>query len=188
MDQYVSWIATAATIFAACLTASNAGSRITGYGFIVFTIGSIAWFTLGLLTGQQSLIFTNAVMTFLNLFGVWRWLGRQAKVEDGAKAAAQKSVELPGDTLFPASTLSSATLSGRDGSPLGACVDAMMTCRGGQVRYLVVSEGGVAGLGERLRRVEWGDAKVEPGEVRTDFDSASLAGLPELPKDNWPGR
>ena len=43
MDQTVSWIATAATIIAACFTASNLGSRVTGIGFIIFTIGSIAW-------------------------------------------------------------------------------------------------------------------------------------------------
>ncbi len=188
MDQYASWIATATTILAACLTASNLGSRITGYGFIVFTIGSIAWFSVGVLTGQQSLVFTNAVMTLLNLFGVWRWLGRQAKVEDGAKAAAKKSVDLPGDTLFPASTLSTAKLTGRDGVALGGCVDAMLTCRGGQVHYLVVSEGGVAGVGERLRRMEWSDAKVEHGVVNTDFDAERFAALPELAKDNWPGR
>ena len=34
MDQTVSWVATAATIVAACMTASNLGSRITGYGFM----------------------------------------------------------------------------------------------------------------------------------------------------------
>ena len=188
MDTYVSWIATAATIFAACLTASNLGSRITGYGFLVFTVASIAWFALGVLTGQTSLIFTNAVMTLLNLFGVWRWLGRQAKVEDGAKAAAVKSVEQPGDTLFPASTLSSAKLTGRDGALLGACVDAMLTRRGGKVQYLVASEGGVAGVGERLRRIEWTEAKVMHGDVRTVFDAKAFSALPELEKDNWPGR
>lgn len=188
MDTYVSWIATAATIFAACLTASNLGSRITGYGFIVFTIGSIAWFTLGMLTNQQSLIFTNAVMTLLNAIGVWRWLGRQAKVEDGAKAAAIKSFEQPGDTLFPASSLSSAKLTGRDGAFLGACVDAMLTCRGGQVHYLVASEGGVASVGERLRRIEWTAAEVLNGDVRTDYDAEAFAALPELTKNNWPGR
>ena len=56
MDQIASWVATIATIIAACMTASNLGSRITGYGFIVFTIGSIAWLALGLLTGQPALV------------------------------------------------------------------------------------------------------------------------------------
>jgi hypothetical protein len=188
MDQYASWIATIATILAACMTASNLGARITGWGFAVFTVGSIAWFVLGILTDQQSLILTNAVMTLLNLFGVWRWLGRQAKVEEGAHAAASKSVDLPGETLFPASTLTSAKVTGQGGEPLGACVEAMLTCGGGAVRYLVVSEGGLAGVGERLRRLEWDQARVEDGEVRTRLDPGALDRLPELAKDDWPGR
>ena len=63
MDNIASWIATAATITAACMTASNLGARITGYGFAVFTIGSIAWFTVGILTGQPALVWTNVAMT-----------------------------------------------------------------------------------------------------------------------------
>lgn len=188
MDQIVSWVATAATIFAACLTASNLGSRITGYGFIVFTVGSIAWFTLGMLTNQQALIWTNAVMTLLNLFGVWRWLGRQAKVEDGAAAAAEKSAALPGETLFPASSLSSARVLGRDGTPLGTTVDAMIACGSGRLTYLVVAQGGVAGVGETFRRVDWRHAGINQSEVKTALDQESFAKLPELAKDNWPGR
>ncbi len=188
MDQLVSWIATGATIFAACLTASNLGSRITGYGFIVFTIGSIAWFATGLLTGQPALVWTNVVMTFLNLFGVWRWLGRQAKVEEGAQKAAEHSQQLPTETLFPASTLSSAKLIAADGSELGTCVDAMLGCGSGRVTYLVVAEGGVAGVGETLRRVEWRDARVHDGAVRTRIDGNGFSSLPELARDAWPGR
>src|SRR5688500_5508737 len=107
MDQLAPWVATIATILAACMTASNLGSRITGYGFIVFTFGSIAWFVTGLTSGQPALIWTNVVMTLLNLFGVWRWLGRQARVEEGAQTAARKSEALPTETLFPASRLAS---------------------------------------------------------------------------------
>ena len=115
MDQFAPWIATAATIIAACFTASNLGSRITGIGFIIFTIGSIAWFATGLLTGQPALVWTNAVMTLLNLFGVYRWLGRQAKLEEGASKAAKASHAAPGEDLFPASSLTASRLVGRDG-------------------------------------------------------------------------
>lgn len=188
MDQIVSWIATVATIFAACLTASNLGSRITGYGFVVFTIGSIAWFTLGVLTEQQALIWTNAVMTLLNLFGVWRWLGRQAKVEDGATKAAEQSASLPSETLFPSSTLSSARVVGHDGQPLGTAVDAMIGCGSGQLSYLVVAQGGVAGVGESFRRLDWHHAGVHDGDVSTKLDEAAFDRLPELQKDKWPGR
>ena len=91
MEQTLSWIATAATIAAASITASNLGSRITGYGFIVFTVGSISWFAFGLLSGQPALVWTNAVLILLNIFGVWRWLGRQARIEDGARAGPKAS-------------------------------------------------------------------------------------------------
>ncbi len=188
MDQIVSWVATGATIFAACLTASNLGSRITGYGFIVFTIGSIAWFTLGWLTDQQALIWTNAVMTLLNLFGVYRWLGRQAKVEDGAARAAEQSAALPTDTLFPASSLGSASVLARDGGALATTVAAMIGCRSGRLSYLVVAQGGVAGVGETFRRLDWRHARIDEGSIKTDFDEGRFSALPELQKDNWPGR
>ena len=188
MDQTVSWIATAATIFADCLTASNLGSRITGYGFIVFTVGSIAWFATGVLTDQPALIWTNVVMTFLNLFGVWRWLGRQAKVEEGAQRAAEKSQRLEGESLFPASSLTSAKLVSADGEGLGRCVDAMLGCGSGRLQYLVVAQGGVAGVGETFRRLEWHQARVHDGSVQADVDQAGLDQLPELTRDDWPGR
>ena len=188
MDQTVSWIATAATIIAACFTASNLGSRVTGIGFIIFTIGSIAWFTLGWLTDQPALIWTNVVMTGLNLFGVWRWLGRQAKLEQGADKAAQKSREGEGETLFPASSLGATKLLGAGNAQLGACVDAMVGCRSGQLSYLVVAQGGVAGVGETFRRVEWRGARVHEGAVITNLDPEAFARLPSLTKNNWPGQ
>ena len=188
MDQLVSWIATAATIIAACMTASNLGSRITGYGFAVFTVGSLAWLATGALTGQPALVWTNIVMTFLNLFGVWRWLGRQAKVEDGAAKAAEKSQELPTETLFPASTLTSAKLVGREERELGRCVDAMVGCGSGRLSYLVIARGGLAGVGETFRRLDWRHARVHDGAVQVDMVDRDLVRLPELAKDNWPGR
>lgn len=188
MDQLASWVATGTTILAACLTASNLGSRITGYGFIIFTIGSIAWFTTGLLTGQPALMWTNVVMTLLNLFGVYRWLGRQAKVEDGAAAAAEKSADMPGETLFPASSLASAKLKSSGGEQLGSCVDAMIGCGSGRLNYVVVAQGGVAGVGETFRRVDWHQAKIHDGNVAVPLDEAAFSRLPELTKNDWPGR
>lgn len=187
MDQTASWIATAATIIAACFTASNLGSRVTGIGFIIFTIGSIAWFVTGYLTDQPALIWTNVVMTLLNLFGVYRWLGRQAKLEEGATKAAEASAASPGEDLFPASSLTASRLIGRNGETLGSTVDAMLSCDGGKLRYLVVSQGGVAGVGETFRRVDWHFAGVQRGAVKTDLSPRDFEALPELKKDDWPG-
>ncbi|WP_114226383.1 MULTISPECIES: PRC-barrel domain-containing protein [Sphingomonas] len=188
MDQLASWVATGTTILAACLTASNLGSRITGYGFVIFTIGSIGWFLTGLLTGQPALMWTNVVMTLLNLFGVYRWLGRQAKVEDGAARATEKSATLPGEDLFAASALASAKLLGRAGEELGACVDAMIGCGSGRLHYLVVAEGGVAGVGETFRRVDWRQARMHEGAMTVPLDRGGLEALPTLTKNDWPGR
>ena len=52
---------------------------------------------LGVSTGQESdLLWQNIILTALNLFGTWRWLGRQARIEDGGVAAQAQSAELPG--------------------------------------------------------------------------------------------
>ena len=188
METTVSWVATVATIAAACLTAYNLGARITGFVFIVFTAGSIAWLTLGALTGQPALLWTNIVLTGLNLFGVWRWLGRQARVEQGAERAAAESEILPSETLIAATLLARAPVVGRDGSALGTMVDAMVGCRTGRLAYLVVAEGGVAGVGEVLRRVDWSAAEIASDAVTTRLDGAEFSRLPALARDNWPGR
>jgi len=41
MADTISWMATIATIIAATMTASNLGSKITGYGFAVFLLGFV---------------------------------------------------------------------------------------------------------------------------------------------------
>ena len=187
MDSSVSWIATAATIVAACMTASNLGSRITGYGFGVFTIGSIAWLSVGLMTDQPALLWTNIVLTGLNLFGVWRWLGRQARVEEGARSAAHASELAAGESLFPASLLSSAKVRGHEGE-IGVCVDAMAGCDSGRIAYVMVSEGGVAGVGETLRRLPWSRVRAEGDELIARLGAAEFQKLQAVPKDEWPAR
>ncbi len=187
MENIASWVATVATIFAACMTASNLGARITGYGFAVFTIGSIAWLTLGLLTDQQALVWTNIAMTLLNLFGVWRWLGRQAKVEQGAKAASEASETTPGEALFPVSLLNSARVS-NNGREVGACVDAMASCVSGRISYVVVSQGGLAGVGEEFRRVPWAIARIEQDRLLIDADDQQFERLEQVAREDWPGR
>ena len=187
MADYVSWVATAATILAALMTASNLGARITGYGFAVFLVGSLCWLATGLLTNQPALVWTNAVLTGLNIFGIWRWLGRQASVEEGGRAAAEASEETPGEALFPISLLLRAPVECR-GRQVGHAVDAMAGCRSGKLAYVVVSEGGIAGVGETLRRLSWADACVEGDRVESRITANQFDRLDQLPKDEWPAR
>ena len=187
MAETISWVATIATIIAASMTAANLGSRVTGYGFCVFLVGSLCWLATGVLTGQPALTWTNVVLSFLNLFGIWRWLGRQSKVEEGARTASAASEQRPGETLFPVSLLSRApAVSG--GEELGHCVDAMAGCSSGRLNYVVVSQGGVAGVGETLRRVPWAEAKVEGETLQLRIDRNAFGRLQELPRDEWPAR
>ena len=188
MESIATWVAPIATTIAALMTASNLGSRTTGYGFIVFTVGSLAWLALGIATDQPNLLWQNIILTALNLFGIWRWLGRQAKFEDGGVAAQENSSDLPGETLFPASLLSSAKLVGAGGTELGSSVEAMLGATSGRPSYLVIAEGGVAGVGETLRRVEWRDARVEDDCIVTTLDGQTFARADRLEKDRWPGR
>jgi hypothetical protein len=187
MADSISWVATVATIIAASMTAANLGSRITGYGFAVFLLGSIAWLTTGLLSDQPALVWTNVVLTILNIFGIWRWLGRQSRVEEGARKAAEASEETPGETLFPISLLTRAPVD-CGGREVGHCIDAMAGCGSGRLNYLVVSQGGVAGVGETLRRLPWRGARVEGERVAVSISSDEFSRLEELERDKWPGR
>ena len=184
MADIIQWVATGATILAALVTASNLGARITGYGFGIFLIGSLAWIATALLTDQAALLWTNGVLTVLNIFGMWRWLGRQAKVEEGGATAAKASHSAPGEDLFPVSLLTHGELR-HAGSGAGHCVDAMAGSSSGAIRYVVFTDGGVAGVGETLRQADW-------DQLEASGDGFVLAcnpeSLPTVERDRWPGR
>jgi hypothetical protein len=187
MADTISWVATIATILGASMTASNLGSRTTGLGFVAFTVGALCWVRVGALNHEPALLWTNVVLTALDLFGAWRWLGRQARVEEGARSAAEASARSPGEALFPVSMLGRAPVCcGR--SEVGHCIEAMAGCRSGEIDYLVVSEGGVAGLGERLRRLPWKDAQVDGDHVAAHIPRERFCLLEEIERDEWPER
>jgi hypothetical protein len=187
MADTISWVATAATVIAALMTASNLGSRVTGFGFAIFTLGALCWIAVGVSTQQPALLWTNLVLTVVDLFGVWRWLGRQARVEEGARAASEASERTPGEALFPVSLLARAPV--RCGvEEVGHCIDAMAGCHSGRLDYVVVSEGGIAGVGETLRRVPWGNVHVDGDRLVAGFGAGKFRSLEELPRDEWPGR
>ena len=89
MEQIASWVAPITTTLAAIMVAANLGARITGVGFIVFSVGAVAWMVIGLATGQANLVWQNAILLAINLLGVWRWLGLRARYDKGAAAATR---------------------------------------------------------------------------------------------------
>jgi sporulation protein YlmC with PRC-barrel domain len=180
------WIAPAITMIAACVTAANLGARVTGWGFAIFVAGSIAWSVVGLSTGQTGLLLTNAFLTIVNLVGVWRWLGRESRREDGARAAAERSERLPVPSLVAAGQLRGAKVLDRDAREVGTVVDAMLRRKEGDVAYLVLAEGGALGVGERLRAIEPSRMTMEAEAVRLDLPADRIAELPELDAAAWP--
>ena len=188
MADFISWFATAATIIAALVTASNLGARITGYGFVIFLFGSLAWLATGLLSGQAALTWTNAVLTLLNLWGIWRWLGREAKLEEGGESALEDSVDQPGEAIFPSSLLRGLTVKDRSGESVAAGVDAMIGSASGRIHYLVASAGGMAGVGEQLHRVDWRFADFRDDAIILAMTKEQFGRLPRIAKDHWPAR
>jgi hypothetical protein len=188
MEQIAGWIAPVATMGAAMMTAANLGARITGWGFVVFTVGSIAWSTVAVATGQQNLLWTNAFLTLVNGVGVWRWLGRQARYEAGGATATKRSAAARVPDLFAVGSLSGAKVTGRDGQVLGTIVEGMMRCSGAALAYVVVSEGGVGGVGERLHAVPPTALRFSDDGVTSDLSVEALQDLPVLEQEHWPMR
>lgn len=186
MEQIAGWVAPAATMIAAIMTASNLGARVTGWGFVVFTVGSLAWVVVAVSTDQQNLLWTNGFLLLVNAVGIWRWLGRQARYEDGSKAAEAKSAERRVPTLFSMASIPGRKLAGPDGEPLGLLVDGMMRCSDGGLAYVVVSEGGVAGVGERLHALKLDEVQFTDEGVRCRLDREALARTRPLTSDAWP--
>lgn len=93
MEPLANWVAPIATTIAAIMVAANLGSRLTGYGFIVFSIGSIAWMAVGWFNDQPNLVWQNVVLLLVNIVGIWRWLGLRVRYEKGARVATEQSVE-----------------------------------------------------------------------------------------------
>jgi hypothetical protein len=183
MEQIAGWIAPAAVMIAAIMTAANLGTRVTGWGFVIFTIGAVAWSVEAWLTHQPNLLWSNGFLALVDAVGIYRWLGRRAKLEDGAQAAVLKSraTDCP---LFPVLSLEGLPIEGPDGGVIAHAVGAMAECKSGRIAYLVVRRGG-AGLSEQLQAIGWDD--VQAGRVfKTKITREQLASNPTIKPEDWP--
>ena len=70
----VRWLATGTGIVAAILVALNLGAKITGIGFCIFLVCSISWTAVGLFADETGLAIQNAVLTVINIVGIYRYL------------------------------------------------------------------------------------------------------------------
>jgi hypothetical protein len=186
MENIAGWIAPIATMVAAMITAANLGARITGWGFVVFLIGSLAWVVVAATSGQANLLYSNLFLTIVNGIGIWRWLGRQAKLEDGAQAATDRSAQAAAPSLFATAMLQDRPLTDASGERIGRVAGAMAECGSGRIAYIVVGQGGIGGLRERLHMLTWDQVSVTGSEIRSNISPQALRTLPEVTPDQWP--
>ncbi|WP_296305466.1 PRC-barrel domain-containing protein [Pseudomonas sp.] len=186
MEDVAGWIAPTATMIAAMMTAVNLGARVTGWGFVVFTIGSIAWSVVGLSSGQTNLLATNGFLTLVNLIGVWRWLGKQRAYEDGGKSATEASRRSAYPTLFTATGIAGMPVVDAGGETVGKAVEALVTCESGNVSYVVVASSGLGGIGEELRAVNRAQIDFACDRLNLRHPRAWFESLPPLAEGDWP--
>ena len=186
MGEIAGWIAPIATMIAAVMTAANLGSRITGWGFVVFSIGSLGWIAVAISSGQNNLLLTNGFLSIVNLVGIWRWLGRRATYDAGARHAVEASTEGNAPSLFQRGGVEGKAVTDSRGEVLGHVVDAMAECRSGRISYVVIREGSEVAIQDRLHAVPWSSLVVD--EDAMQLPSGNLADLPMLEADQWPAR
>ncbi len=180
------WIASAATVGGAVMTCANLGTRVTGWGFVVFAVGSAAWMMAGWQSDEPGLVVTDGILLVVSLFGVWRWLGRQSRYDDSGARAAAHSRGAPVPTLFPAGSLVGASVKGPDDATRGIVAEAMLNCDDKSLAYVVVGEGGVAGAGETLRVLAPDALRLHGDSVRCDLTDAEWRALPTTEHHRWP--
>lgn len=88
MNGPIEWIAAIGTILAAAMVAADFSRRITGFGFVLFSIVACLWVYSGLTAPDgMPLAIQNGVLLFINLFGVWQFLISRKKKREIDKAA-----------------------------------------------------------------------------------------------------
>lgn len=186
LEETAAWIAPAATMIAAMMTAANLGARVTGWGFLIFVVGSLAWSAVGLSSGQSNLLATNAFLTVVNLVGVWRWLGRQRAYEDGGNSARDASRRSSHPSLFPATSITGTSVVAGGGQSVGEVVEALVSCETGTVSYVVIRSGGLGGINEVLRAVPRDEIVFSCDSLALRRERDWFERLPALGDGDWP--
>ncbi|WP_300389813.1 hypothetical protein [Henriciella sp.] len=75
-SEILGYVAMVSGIIAAITISGDFGRRITGWAFVIFTVSSITWVAVGLLDEEPPLVIQNAVLTVVNVVGIYRWLIR----------------------------------------------------------------------------------------------------------------
>ncbi|MFN2259378.1 MAG: hypothetical protein ABR601_06025 [Parasphingopyxis sp.] len=81
--EILKWAASISGMIAALMVASDFGRKVTGWGFVLFTLSSIAWIISGLIDEEGALATQNIVLFGINLIGIYRYLVRKQPAPKG---------------------------------------------------------------------------------------------------------
>ena len=98
MNGPLEWFGAIGAIIAAALIAFDLGRRVTGWGFVLFTVVSVVWIVSGL-TAKDGLPIAvqNGILLLINAYGVWRFLlspKKKAEIEKTEQLAEQAKAEV----------------------------------------------------------------------------------------------
>ncbi|NWK98589.1 photosystem reaction center subunit H [Sphingobium lactosutens] len=172
-------------MIAAVMTVANLGARVTGWGFVIFAVGSIAWACVGVSSGRINLLATNGFLTLVNLVGIWRWLGQQRAYDDGGDSAKSARMQASEPSLFTAIKIAAIAVVDDRGEPVGTGVEALIACASGEISYVVVASGGIAGAGEELRAVPHNEVRFACEQLSLTISVAAFGGLTPLADGDW---
>ena len=79
--EILSWFASISGIIAAFMVSLDNGRRVTGWGFALFVLSSLAWIAGALMGDDEPLLTQNLVLFGINVFGVYRYLIRKKPVD-----------------------------------------------------------------------------------------------------------
>jgi sporulation protein YlmC with PRC-barrel domain len=89
--------------------------------------------------------------------------------------------------VLTAATLVGDQLYERDGEPLGEIKDVAFDLQQGCIAYLIVSVGGLLGIGSKFFAVPWRAVNYGDDELLSiDMSAGQLSAAPSFPKDSWP--
>ena len=90
--------------------------------------------------------------------------------------------------VMSCSSLTSDSVVNSKGEDLGKVEDIMIHLDSGRVAYLVLSFGGILGIGDKLFAIPWDMLTLDEDEKHfiLDIDKERLENAPGFDKDNWP--
>lgn len=87
MNGPLEWVGAIGAIIAAALIAADLGRRVTGWGFVLFSVVSVVWIVSSLsATDRMPIAVQNGILLIINLYGVWQFLLSRKKKREIEKA------------------------------------------------------------------------------------------------------